>query len=217
MGDFSFAVFPNFRAGGLVVRFRIHGIVVLIGVVGIGNFARKFFRDGIVAARIVRLDGGGTNDDFRAEGLEEIDFFLGLLIRGGENAFVTAHGGDQRQPHAGISGSAFDNRAAGFEQALFFGVINHGDADAVFHRAAGIGEFRFDVDLRFQALIDAVQADQWRVSDRFQNVVALHSFSRFLRRIRISLASSQRVPILGSTGVGDFCTSKQDESGLCCL
>jgi enamine deaminase RidA (YjgF/YER057c/UK114 family) len=34
------------------------------------------------------------------------------------------------------------------------------------------------------------------VSDRFQNVVALHPFARFLRRIRISLASSQLVPKL---------------------
>jgi hypothetical protein len=82
-----------------------------------------------------------------------------LLIGGGEHAFVTAHGGDQRQPHAGISGSAFDDGAAGLEHALFFGVVNHGDADAVFYRAAGIGELGFDVDLRLQTVIDAVQTD----------------------------------------------------------
>ena len=123
-----------------VVRFGIHGIVVLIGIIGIGNFAREFFRDGIVAARIVRLDGGGADDHFGAERLQQIDFFLGLLVGDGENHFVAAHRGDQRQAHAGIAGSAFDDGAAGLEQAFFFGVVNHGDADAVFHRAAGIDD-----------------------------------------------------------------------------
>ena len=41
--DFAFAVFPDFRAGGEVMSLGIHGIVVLIGIVGIGNFAREFF------------------------------------------------------------------------------------------------------------------------------------------------------------------------------
>ena len=85
MRDLALAVFPNFRAGGEVMRFGIHGIVILVRIKGIGNFARQFFRDGIVAARIVGLDSGGTDDDFGAESFEEIDFFLGLLIRGGEN------------------------------------------------------------------------------------------------------------------------------------
>src|SRR6267143_790737 len=174
--DFSFAVFPNFRARRLVVRFRIHWIVVLIGVVRIGNFTSELFCHGIITARIFRLDGRGANDDFGAERFQEIHFFLGLLVRGGENTFITAHGRNKRQPHAGIAGSSFDNRAAWFQQALLLGFVNHGDADAVLHGAAGIGKFRFDVNLRLQALIDAVQADQRRVADRFQNVVTFHAY-----------------------------------------
>ena len=38
---------------------------------------------------------------------------------------------------------------------------------------------RLDVNLRLQALIDAVQAHQRRVADRFENVVTL-SFDVFL-------------------------------------
>ena len=181
VGDFAFAVFPDFRAGGLVMGFRIHRIVVLVGIEGIGNFARQFFGDGIIAARIVGLDGGGADDDFGAERFEQVDFFLGLLVRDGENHFVAAHRGDERQSHAGIAGSAFNDGAAGLEQALFFGVVNHGDADAVFHGAAGIDVIGFDVDLRLEALVDAIETDQWSAADGLKNVVAAHVASSLAR------------------------------------
>src|SRR6266567_491218 len=210
--DFAFAVLPNFGTGGAVVGFGIAGIVVLIRVIRIGNFAREFFGHRIIAARILRLDGGGANDDFRAKRFEEIDFFLGLFVGGGEDALVTAHRRDERQSHAGVARSAFDDRAAGLQQAFFFGFVDHADADAVFHGAARIGEFRFDVNLRLQAFVDAVQTNQWRVSDCFENVVALHQWSRFLRRIAFSLASSHGVPLPG--GTSHFLASKQEESRL---
>src|SRR5258708_3192742 len=172
--DFAFAVFPDFRAGGAVVRLGIHGVLVLIRIIRIGNFASELFRDGIVAPRVLRLDGGGADNDFGAQGLEKIDFFLGLFVRGGEDALVAAHGGNQGKSHAGIAGGAFDNRAARFEEAFLFGVVNHGDADAVLHRAAGIGELRFDVHLRLEALIDAVHAHQRRVSVMLQEAVVCY-------------------------------------------
>jgi hypothetical protein len=148
MRDFALTVFPDFRAGREVMSLGIHGIVVLIGIEGVGNFTRQLFGDGIVAAWIFGLDGGGADDDFGAEGFEEIDFFLGLLVRDGEDHFVAAYGGDERKAHAGVAARAFNDGAAGLQQSALFGVVNHGDADAVFHRAAGIGVVRFDVDLR---------------------------------------------------------------------
>ena len=42
VGDFSFGIFPDFRAGSAVMRLGIHGVFVLIGIEGIGNFAREF-------------------------------------------------------------------------------------------------------------------------------------------------------------------------------
>src|SRR6266581_5377837 len=101
--DLAFAVLPNFGTGGAVVGFGIAGIVVLIRVIRIGNFAREFFGHRIIAARIFRLDGSGANDDFRAERFEEIDFFLGLFVGGGEDALVTAHRRDECQTHSGIA------------------------------------------------------------------------------------------------------------------
>src|SRR5580704_9527706 len=174
MRDFSFGVVPDFRAGGEVVGLRVHRIVVLIWVEGVGYFARELFRHRIVAARIFGLDRRGTHDDFGAEGLQEVDFFLGLLVGDGENHLVAAHGGDQRQPHAGVSRSAFDDRAARLQQAFSFGVVDHGDADAVLYGAAGVDVVRFDVDLRLQTLVDAVEAHQRRAADGIEDVVTFH-------------------------------------------
>jgi hypothetical protein len=39
VSDFTFGIIPDFRAGGQVVGLRIHGVVVLIGIIGVGNFA----------------------------------------------------------------------------------------------------------------------------------------------------------------------------------
>ena len=113
VGDFSFGIFPDFGAGSAVVRVRIHGVFILIRVEGIGNFAREFCSDGIVAARIFGFDGGGADDYFGAERFQEINFFARLLIGDGEDDFVAAHAGDEGEAHAGVAGGAFDDSAAG--------------------------------------------------------------------------------------------------------
>src|SRR5260370_1241463 len=169
--NLAFAIFPNLGTGGAVVRLGIHWIVVLIRIIRIGNFAREFFRHGIVAAWIFRFDGGGTDDDFSAERFQEIDFFLGLLVGSGKNALVTTNRRHQRQAHASVARSAFNDGAAGLEQAFFLGFVDHADADAVFDRATGISELRFDVNLRLEALIDAVQTHQGRLANPLEHVV----------------------------------------------
>ena len=175
MRDFSFGVFPDFRAGGAIVRFRIHRIGVLIGIEGIGNFAREFCGDGIVAARIFRLDGGGADDHFGAESFQQINFFARLFVGDGEDDFIAAHAGDESEPQAGVAGRAFDDGAAGLEFAGAFGFFDHGDADAVFHRAAGIHVIGFDPNFGGGIFRQTVEADDRRVADGFEDVVALHA------------------------------------------
>ncbi len=74
----------------------------------------------------------------------------------------------------------------GLSRAAFFGVVNHGDADTVFHRAARIGVVGFDENLRLQALIDAIQAHQRRAANGFEDVVTEHKFSGGLSPARTS-------------------------------
>jgi hypothetical protein len=172
--DFSLGVLPDFRAGGAVMRLGIHRVLVLIGIEGIGNFAREFGGDGIVAARIFRLDGGGADNDFCAECFQQIDFFARLLVGDGEDDFVAAHAGHQREAHAGVAGRAFDDGAAGLQFAGALGLVNHGEPDTVFHRAAGIHVVGLDPDFGGQVFGQTIQADDRRVADSFQDVVALH-------------------------------------------
>src|ERR1700733_14308262 len=152
----------------------IHRVLVLIGVKRIRNFAREFGGDRIVAARIFRFDGGGTDDHFGAERFQEVDFFARLLVGDGEDDFVAAHAGDEREAHARVAGSAFDDGAAGFQFTSALGFVNHGDADAVFHGAAGIHVIGLDPDFGGRIFREAIQADDRRVADGFQNVLALH-------------------------------------------
>lgn len=172
--DFAFGVFPKLGAGGVVVSVGIHGIFILIRIKGVGNFAGEFFGDGVVAARVVGLDGGGTDDDFCAKGFEEINFFARLLVGDGEDDFVTAHGGDEGEAHAGVAGSAFDDGAAGFEEAFALGLVDHPDADAIFDGAAGVEVIGFDVDGRLNVFGEAVEADERGAADGFENVFAEH-------------------------------------------
>ena len=139
-----------------------------------GISSDKFFRHRVVAARIVRFHGRRADDDFGAQGFQQIDFFLGLLVGDGEDHFVAAHRGDEREAHSRIAGSAFDDGAAGPQQTFALGFVNHGGADAVFHRAARIQVIGFDVNLGLAILGHAIEAHQWRVANGFEDVVALH-------------------------------------------
>jgi len=56
------------------------------------------------------------------------------------------------------------------------------------------------------------KAHQRRVTNGFQNVIALHQSSRFLRRMAFSLASSRGVPLLAGRVI--FLTSKPAKSRL---
>ncbi len=195
--DLSFRVFPDFRAGRPVMRLGIHRIFVLVRVKRIRNVLGEFFRHGIVAARIVGLDRRRAHDHFRAERLQQIHFFLGLLVGDGEHQLVAAHRADQREADPGVARGSLDDRAAGLQQALSFGIVDHRDADAVLHRAARIHVIGLDVHFGGESGGQPVQAHQRRVSDGVENVVAaqraapglVHKLKGTLRRNVQSLKS----------------------------
>ena len=131
-------VFPNFRPGGLIVRVGIHGIVVLVGVKGVGNFARQFFGHGVVAAGIFRFDRGGADNHLGAKAFSKSTFSLDCLSVMVKTICSRVTAATSAKSHAGVAGGPFDDGAAGLEQAFSFGFVDHGDAYAVLHRAAGI-------------------------------------------------------------------------------
>ena len=72
---------------------------------------------------------------------EQVDFFLGLIVRHVDDGLVAAVVADMGQTNARIASSAFNHGAAGFERAAFFGFLNHPQRGAIFNRAAGVHEF----------------------------------------------------------------------------
>src|SRR5207302_3205944 len=175
MRDLALRVLPDLGARGAIVGLGIHGVVVLIGVKGIGDFTGQFLGHGIVAARIIGLDGGGADNHFGTKALEEIDFLLRLFIGNCEDHLIAADGGDERQAHAGIAGGAFDDGAGGLEETLALGFVDHGNPDAVLDRTAGIQVIGFDVDLGFAVAGDTIEANDRRMTDGFEDGAQLHA------------------------------------------
>ena len=180
MRDLPFRILPDFRTRGAVMGLRVHRIFVLVGIKRIGNLFPQLFRHRVVAARIVRLDGRGADNHFGAESLEQVHFFLRLLVRDSEDHLVAAHRRHQRQPQSGIARRAFDDRAAGLEQSFALGFIDHGNADAVLHRTARIQIVGLDVHFGLELSGHAVQPHQRRATNRFENVFALHGVANLV-------------------------------------
>ena len=174
MRNFPFGILPDFWACGPVVRLGIHRIFVLIWIKRIRNLAGEFGGNGIITSWIFGLDRGGADDNLGAESLQQVNFFARLLVGDGENDFVAAHAGHQRQSHPSISGSAFDNRPAGLEFPGTFSLIDHEQADAVFHRPPGVQIVGLDPHFRGKILGQLIEANNGRVAHRFENVIALH-------------------------------------------
>ena len=145
--DPAVGLLPDLRAGLLVVRLRVRQVVVLVGLPRVRRLALEARRHRVVRARIFRIDVGRADDDFGAEGAQRVDLFLRLLVGGREDALVALDDRGNRQAHAGIAGRALDDRAAGLEPAVAFGVLDHLDRHAVLDRVAGIGGLDLGVDV----------------------------------------------------------------------
>lgn len=143
MGDFAVGLLPDFGSGAFVMGFAVAQIIVLIAPKRVWDFGAESARDAIIGALIFGFDVGGANDDFGAEGLEHIHFFLALLVGRGENTAIAAHASDEREAHSGIAGGTFDDGATGFEQAIFLGIVDHFDSHPVLDGVAGIEGFDF--------------------------------------------------------------------------
>ena len=176
------------------MRFGVRGIVVLVGE----NRARCFFRQAaryaVIAASILGLDRGRADDHACSESLQRFDLFLRHLVGHHEYAFVTADGGHEGKPHAGVSARGFNNCPAGLEQPAPFVIAHDVDGHPVFHRTTGVHVFQLYVNLGRHVRADLVEPDDRRVPDRVQHVVhcAFHHRSGILSRRKADLSSGNR-------------------------
>ena len=90
-----------------------------------------------------------------------------------QNQFVALDRSHQRQANASVARGRLDDGAAGLQRAGFFGVLDHGQCNAVFDGAAGVAALGLDPDVGIRAK-QAVDTHVGRVADGLQNVVEFH-------------------------------------------
>src|SRR5690606_23441511 len=135
VGDAAFGLLPDLRPGAVVVRLRVVGVAVLVGFPRAGDRRGQAVGDRVVGLGVVGGDGRGADHDFGPVGAQHREFVGADLVRADEDAAVALFRGDDRQAYTGVSGGGLHDRAAWFEEAPPFGVFDHTQGDAVFHRS----------------------------------------------------------------------------------
>ena len=133
MSNLSICIPPYLRAGGLIVRYRIRQVVVLVRIIGIFGFPSDPLGHRIIGARVLGRDRSRAHNDFGTDSTQNINLFPGLLVSQGKNTTITLGNRSKRQPHAGISGSPLNNRSPWLQVAPGLGILNHFDSHPVLH------------------------------------------------------------------------------------
>ena len=86
--------------------------------------------------------------------------------RHGERDFVASRRSHKRQSDAGVAGGGLHDLHPGLEHAAFFGVPDHGCADAALHRISRIAALDLRQHSGFRAVCDAIELDERSSADR---------------------------------------------------
>jgi len=144
--------------------------VVLVRVERAGRLLHDPLGRLVVAARIIRLDGGRADDDARAERAQPRHLFLRHLVGHHEHAGIAAQRRDQRQPHARVAAGRLDDRSARPQQAATLGVLHDVARHPVLHGTARVQVLALHEDLRADVAGDLLQLHDRRSPDRLQDV-----------------------------------------------
>ena len=115
------------------------------------------------------LDGGGADHDLGSVGPQHRDLLLAHLVGHHEDAAVALQRGCHSEADAGVAGGGLDDRAAGLELALGFGLLDHGEPDPVLDRAARVQILELCEQPRLHAAADRVQPHDRRVADELEH------------------------------------------------
>ena len=149
--------------GGVGRILELLGDEIAIGI-GRGEFFRA--PDGALHAF-----GAGSEDEVGAEGGEDAAAFDAHGFGHGQRELIAACGGDVGECDAGVSAGGFHDFDAGTEEAAFFGVPDHGGADAAFDGVGGVTAFDFGQDGCLGINGDAIQADERGIADGFRIIL----------------------------------------------
>src|SRR5262249_30540438 len=182
--DAAAGLLPDFRTRLLVVRLRVRQVVVLVRLPRVRDLALEARRHRVVRSRILRLDVRRAHDHFRAERFQRVDLLFRLLVGRRENAVIALDDAGDGEPHAGVAGSALDDRAARLQLPCALGVLDHFHRHAVLDRVAGVERFDLDEDGAFDdAFRDPFDAHHRSVAVCVEYGAAdpLHEYSLYFR------------------------------------
>ena len=147
------------------------------GLAGLSNCCGRN-APGVAARDLARLGDrslhlllGRRQDDLRAEGLEQLPPLEAHALRHRQDAPVAAHRAHERQTDAGVPARRLDDDAARLERSAALRLLDHRQADAVLHRAAGVRLLHLRPDRRTRAVPQRAQPDERRVPDELEDVV----------------------------------------------
>ena len=170
MSDSAFGLFPDFGAGGFVVRCSIAEVVVLIGKKTVRDLRVQAARHRIIAIGMIGRNGRRAHVDLGAHGSQNVHFLLALLVAQGADQFIALDHGGQCQAHTRVAAGAFDNGAARFEPAVALGVFDHFQGHSVFDAVARIEILHLGPDLGLDLCRYFVEFDHRGSADGVQNV-----------------------------------------------
>ena len=128
---------PDFPARGDIVLGGVGGVFELLEDDAAGRGIAQGFGccDGALHAIFTR---GQTH--LGAISLDEVATFHAHGLGHGQDEVVALDGADESQAYARVAAGGFDDGGAGFEQAALFGILNHGEGDAVLDTATRVEE-----------------------------------------------------------------------------
>ena len=100
-----------------------------------------------------------------AERTEQMHFLRRLIIRNHNNRAISPRPSNHDETDPGVTGCSLHDRCAWLKPTRFLPVSNDSVSGAIFHRAAGIHEFRFSQNLTTRQFRQPPQSNQRRVSN----------------------------------------------------
>ena len=171
MGDAPLRLVPDLRAGGAVVRLRVHRVVVLIRLEGVRNLPRQPLGDLVIRLRRFGRHRGRADHDLRAVRAQQISLLLAHLVRHGADQPVALDRRGHGETDAGVAAGRLDERPTRLEQSAALGVLEHRHADAILHRIPRVRGLDLRQQQRPYLASDAREVKHRRVADQLQDVL----------------------------------------------
>ena len=136
----------------LLVRLRVGRVGVLVGTERARDLADEPLGRRVVDSRVLGRDRHRAHHDLGAVGPQERDLLGRDLVGHHEHALVAALRGDDGEPDTGVARRGLDDGAAGLQQAVALGGVDHRDRRTVFDAAAWVRRLELHGERRDEAL-----------------------------------------------------------------